>query len=122
MSRTARDTFKLVERLAAKHDLDCRADQGGKHPRIVLVGPQGQEGHIIVSSTPMNRDDELNYARQQAMRHLESWGLEERGQEGRGKRRGGQRRVRSIIHRYEVAIDPETGPARDPWAALKGDE
>lgn len=121
MSRTTRDTFKLVERLAEKHDLDCYAEQGGKHPRIVLVGPQGQKGYIIVSSTPMVRDDELNYARQQAMRLLEGWGLEERGGEGREKRRKGQRRVRSIIHRYEVAIEPETGPARDPWAVLKGE-
>lgn len=71
---------------------------------------------------PQNEDNQLGNVRQEVMRWLEQSGFQTgRGVMGERRKREKRVRVRSIIHRFEVAIDPETGPARDPWQALKGE-
>lgn len=85
---------------------------------VVITAPCGVWHKFPVSGTPRDSGAQLNQIRQQVMAWLESIGAAEaRGTTGQRKayRRP---RVRSTIHRVEVALDPSTGPARDPWAVL----
>ena len=75
---------------------------------------------FTISSSPKDADAQLNMARQQVRAWLERNGMAtERGRAGERRQRKTPR-TRSTIYRVEVAIDPQTGPARDPWAALQG--
>jgi hypothetical protein len=74
---------------------------------------------FTISSSPKDADAQLNMARQQVRAWLERNGM------ATGRGRAGERRqrkpprTRSTLYRVEVAIDPQTDPARDPWAALQ---
>lgn len=98
---------------------DCETVMGGKHAAVVATRG-GLKARFPISGTPRDADCQLVQARQQVLHWLDEQGVGSgRGQPGTRRPRKA-RRTRSIIHRFEVAIDPTTGPARDPWAALRG--
>lgn len=93
---------------------------GGKHLALVAKGPRGHRVRFTLSSSPRDPDAQMVQARQQARNWLDRNGMTSgRGRAGERRPRKAKR-TRSIFHRFEVAVDPTTGPARDPWAALRG--
>jgi hypothetical protein len=122
MKRCIRENFDIVKAMVSPHGLSVRLEHGGKHPAAVVTARDGGEHRVTIASSPLNEDHQKGNTRQTVMRLLESMGLDSgrgHGPEARKAGRRRQSRVRSTIHRVEVAIDPDTGPARDPWAALR---
>lgn len=122
MKRCIRECYDIVKFMVSPHGLHVRLDYGAKHAAAVITAPDGGEHRVTIAGSPLNTDHQKNNIRQSVSRLLEGWGLTavrghapEPGKDGRRR----QSRMRSTIHRIEVAIDPDTGPARDPWAALR---
>ena len=121
MKANVRRCFQMVETMLSPFALQCEVVNGGKHPAILVRGQGGLRAKFPVSCSPENEDNQLGNVRQEVMRWLEQSGFQTgRGVMGERRKREKRVRVRSIIHRYEVAIDPETGPACDPWDILRG--
>lgn len=119
MKAHERNALALIASLVEPHGFVAEARAGGKHLAVHVEHPDGRRGKFPVSCSPRDADAQLNQIRQQMMHWLESVGVDTgRGEPGAVRRSYRRRRVRSTIHRFEVAIDPQTGPARDPWAVL----
>lgn len=121
MKRCERECVELIRSMLEPHGITCRAEPGGKH-LAVHVDYNGGHHKFPIASSPLNRDHQLGNVKQDVTRWMESQGIVlQRGQAApkRSKRRR-QTRVRSIIQRYEVALDePDHGPSSDPWRALR---
>lgn len=120
MKRHEREALYIIRGLVGQWDMPCRVEIGGKHRAIIVTAPDGGEHKFPISSSPKNVGDMLGNVRQQVMAWLERQGFDT-GRGTTGRRKTYRRpRVRSTIYRVEVAINPDTGPARDPWAVLAG--
>jgi hypothetical protein len=87
-----------------------RTQRGGKHLCVVAVDPAGHEHKLTVAGSP--RADAL----------VRQMGLGEQRPAERRKVKARHRR-RDPIERTRFtweAPDPDEGPLRDPWEALKG--
>ena len=119
MTGHERRAFDLIRELVAAHGMTAQWQIGGKHRAVVATHPDGRWHKFPVSGSPRSASCQLRQIRQQVTAWLERAGFETgRGEPGERRRQHRQRRVRSTTHRIEVALDPETGPARDPWQAL----
>lgn len=118
MKRHEREAVQLIADTLAHTGLPQRVHQGGKHLAVIVTMRDGSEHKFPISGSPRDSGCQLNQIRQQIHAWLDRVGLSSgRGAAGLRKRRRPPR-VRSTIYRVEVAIDPQTGPACDPWAAL----
>lgn len=119
MTGHERETAALIAGLVKPHGLTCKVQIGGKHLGVIVAG-RGLRHKFTVSSSPRSASSQLNHTRQQVNAWLDATGLGSgRGEKGEKRRAHHRTRTRSTTYRIEVAIDPETGPARDPWACLK---
>lgn len=120
MKACERYTIAVIRDVLEPWGFSLEIIEGGKHKAVIAKGPKGHRVRFTISSSPKDADAQLNMARQQVRAWLERNGM------ATGRGRAGERRqrktprTRSTLYRVEVAIDPQTGPARDPWAALQG--
>lgn len=120
MKRHEREALAIIQGLVRPWGLPCRPQIGGKHMAVVVTTRDGCEHKFPLSGSPKNVDHMLGNVRQQVMAWMEQHGM------ATGRGRSGDRkpkrhtRNRSRIWRVVVAVDPDDGPARDPWAALSG--
>lgn len=120
MKRHEREAVEMIRAMVGPHGCTVTTENGGKHLAIFVEAPSGQWHKFPVSSSPANVGNMLGNVRQQVTAWMESAGLgEHRGQSGARKQKR-HTRVRSRIWRIQVAIEPDDGPARDPWAVLSG--
>jgi hypothetical protein len=100
-----------------------RTQRGGKHLCVVAVDPAGHEHKLTVAGSPRaDAQAQENWARQDAQRLVRQMGLGEQRPAERRKVKARHRR-RDPIERTRFtweAPDPDEGPLRDPWEALKG--
>jgi hypothetical protein len=119
MKACERDTIAVIRDVLEPWGFSLEIIEGGKHKAVIAKGPKGHRVRFTISSSPKDADAQLNMARQQVRAWLERNGM------ATGRGRAGERRqrkpprTRSTLYRVEVAIDPQTDPARDPWAALQ---
>ena len=119
MKASERKTIEAIREVLEPWGFDLSIIEGGKHKAVIARGPKGHRVRFTVSSSPRDADAQINMARQQAKNWLDRNGMATgRGRAGERRQRKAPR-TRSTIHRVEVAIDPMTGPARDPWAVLR---
>lgn len=121
--------MKTIERLQieaagevfAQFGLPWVVHKGGKHLAMIVTAPDGSEHRAVMSGSPRDAAAVINFMRQDAYRLVEKMGIDTgRGVTTSRVQPHRRRRIKSTIQRYEVAIEPEDGPARDPWAVLKG--
>lgn len=121
MKRHEREAVALIRSLVEPHGCTVASEPGGKHLGVIVEAPNGRWHKFPVSRSPRSSSCQLNQIRQQVTLWLEGAGLvDRRGIVGSSRKPKRQTRARSRIWRVEVAIDPDTGPARDPWSALSG--
>lgn len=121
MKRHHRDALALISGIMEPRGLVCEFTVGGKHAAVVVRSKSGQKrAKFPVSGSPRDADCQLNQIRQQVHAWLDAHGMAT-GRGRTGRRKAGYRpRVKSTIRRVEVLIEPDSGPARDPWAVLAG--
>lgn len=121
MKRHKRDAVGLIRSLVEPHGCTVTTEMGGKHLGVVIEAPNGRWAKFPVSGSPRSPSCQLNAIRQQITGWLESVGLvDRRGVHGAHSKPRKRPRTRSRVWRVEVALEPHTGPARDPWAVLSG--
>lgn len=119
MKAHERNTIAVIRAVLEPWGFHLEVKGGGKHTAVHATGPKGHRAKFPISGSPRDADAQLNQARQQVQAWLDRNGMTTgRGVEGQRRPRK-TRRTRSTLYRVEVAIDPQTGPARDPWAALQ---
>lgn len=119
MKTHERRTLAVIRSVVEPWGFVVTVVEGGKHTAAVVEG-HGLRAKFPVSGSPRDPDAQLNQARQQVRAWLDANGLcSGRGRVGERKPRK-TKRTRSTLMRIEVAIEPTSGPARDPWAVLRG--
>lgn len=119
MKAHERNTIAVIREVLEPWGFALEVVDGGKHTAVIAKGPKGHRAKFTVSCSPRDADAQLNQARQQVRAWLDRNGMTTgRGRAGERRQRKAPR-TRSTLYRVEVAIDPQTGPARDPWAALQ---
>ena len=120
MTSHERNVISLMREIAAPYGLSVEVQTGGKHLAAVIAHPDGRWHKFPVSSSPRSASCQLRQVRQQVTSWLESAGFETgRGEAGERRTRRKRGRTKSTITRLEVLVEPDSGPARDPWAALR---
>ena len=124
MKRHHREALALIAGILEPRGFVCSLTPGRVHFAVTVHSSTGRfRGKFPVSGSPRDSDAQLNQIRQQVHHWLDTQGM------GSGRGHTGERRQKThrAPHRpiadlfgVQIAEDPRTGPARDPWAKLAG--